>query len=1082
VSRWISRSSLRFARLVVAAAAAALILGVVQLRAAAVDVYPQFGPPTVQVQTEALGLSAAEVEQFVTVPLEQDLLNGVPWLATIHSRSQPGLSAIDLIFDDGTDVQAARQMVQERLTQAHALPNVGSPPVMVPTAATAARVAMVGLSSRTLSPVELSVLARWRVRPKLMGVPGVADISIFGQRDRQLQVRVDPARLNRDKVSLNQVIQTTGNALWVSPLTFVEASTPGTGGFVESGNQRLAIQHISPISTPQQLAAVPVEGAPNRLRLGDVAEVVEDHQPLIGDVPAAGAPGLVLVVQKTPGADTLAVTRGIEKALDEMRPGMSGVAIDTQVYRPASYLETALRTLGLALAIGLLLMLTVMALLGAWRAAVLAAVTVPLSVIGAAGILSWTGAQLTTMTVLGLAVAAVFAVDDAVLAGDAASRPGTSRADVAGRILHSRAAVGVAAVIVALAGLPLLALGALPRAFLAPALTALVVGLAVSTLVGLTLTPVVARLLAPSTRRAVDDGAAFGRGPLSRLVAPITRRTVSSRPPRWIPAAVAAGVLALAGAVAALPQLGQGHLLPTLADRDLLVRLDAAPATSLPEMDRITGRVAADLRSLPGVAAVGSHVGRAVASDQIVDVNAADVWLRLSDGADRARTETAVRSLLHGYPGLATHVGDYTGGLLDQAGRGNDLVVRVYGDDLTQLRRQAEAVKTALGSVAGVVAPRVDPVVSQPTVDVQVDLAVARAHGLKPGDVRRDATTLTSGLIAGNLYEQSKVFDVVVLGTPAARASLQALRGLGIDSPDGTQVALGDVASVKVHPEPSVITHDDVSRSIAVTAAINGRDANAVSDDVRAKVAALPMPREFSTRVLGEATVRQDAFRWTLGLAAAVILVAFLAVQALTRNWRRAALLLGLPILGGAGAVAAAPLAGGITSAGALTGLAAILALTLRSALVTDAELTDADAHGDVDSRPAMVGAVLQRRNVAVLTTALAVAAVLVPAAVLGSRAGLELLHPLAVSALGGLGTSCLVLLFLLPPLLLRTHAPKRARPPAEPPAEPAADVPATADGARKPATRAMPVAPRLPADDMTATATTDHGDEGNDR
>src|SRR5690349_5554899 len=194
VSRWIAHSSLRFARLVLAAAVAALILGVVQLRGAALDVYPQFGPPTVQVQTEALGLSASEVEQFVTNPLEQDLLNGVPWLATIHSRSQPGLSAIDLVFDDGTDIHAARQMVQERLTQAHALPNVGSPPVMVPTAATAARVAMVGLSSHRYTPIELSVLARWRIRPKLMGVPGVADVSIFGQRDRQLQVQVDPAR------------------------------------------------------------------------------------------------------------------------------------------------------------------------------------------------------------------------------------------------------------------------------------------------------------------------------------------------------------------------------------------------------------------------------------------------------------------------------------------------------------------------------------------------------------------------------------------------------------------------------------------------------------------------------------------------------------------------------------------------------------------------------------------------------------------------------------------------------------------------------------------------------------------------
>jgi Cu/Ag efflux pump CusA len=1053
VSRWISGSSLRFARLVVAAAVAALILGAVQLRAAAVDVYPQFGPPTVQVQTEALGLSAAEVEQFVTVPLEQDLLNGVPWLSTIHSRSQPGMSAIDLVFDDGTDVSAARQMVQERLTQAHALPNVGSPPVMVPTAATAARVAMVGLSSTSWSPVDLSVAARWRIRPKLMGVPGVADVSIFGQRDRQLQVRVDPARLKRDDVSLAQVIETTGNALWVSPLTFVEASTPGTGGFVESRNQRLAVQHVSPITTPQQLAAVPVEGvAGGRLRLGDVTDVVQDHQPLIGDAVTGAGPGLWLVVQKTPGADTLAVTRGLEKALDEMRPGLAGVSIDTQVYRPASYLETALRTLGLTLAAGLLLMLALLVLLGAWRAAVLALATVPLTVVGTAGLLSAAGAELTTMTLLGLAVPAVIAVDDAVLAGSLAGQPDISRGDVAARLLRSRAAVAVAALIVGVVGLPLLTLGALPRAFVAPLLLALGAGLVVSTLVGVTLTPVLARLLARRSPSATTTGSASLR-PLDRLVARTGR--VHTARPRRVPALVAVAVLALAGAAAALPQLGRGHVLPTLADRDLLVRVQAAPATSLPEMDRITGLLTGDLRSLPGVAAVGSHVGRAVASDQLVDVNSAELWLRLSDGADRAGTEAAITARLHAYPGLATHVGDYTADLLDQAGRGDDLAVRVYGDDLTLLRRQADAVKAALGSVPGVVAPRVDPLVTQPTVDVQVDLDRARQYGLKPGDVRRDATTLASGLTAGNLYEQAKIFDVVVIGTPAQRASLPALRNTGIDTPDQGQVRLGDIADVQLRPEPTAIVHDDVSRSVTVTASIRGRSAGDVAADVRAKVAALPTPREFHTRVLGQAVAQQDQSRWTLAVALGAVVLALLTLQALTRRWRRAALLLAVTVVGGAGAVAAAPLAGGITSAGALTGLAVVLALTLRGAVVLDADMTDAEVHGHADDVPTVIA----RRSAAALASALAVAALLVPAAVLGPRAGLELLHPLAVTALGGLVTSSAVLLLLLPPLLLGS----RSRPASKP-------VPVHEDG------------DPLVAVPTAAGTAVNPGNEGNDR
>src|SRR5215510_11399510 len=238
---WILGSGLRFGRLVIALAIGLLVIGIAQLRSAPVDVYPEFMPPSVEVQTEALGQSAAEVEQLITVPLEQDLLNGVPWLDKIHSASMPGLSAIDLTFVPGTNLYAARQMVQERMTQAHALPNVGSPPIMIQPLASASRVAMVRVSSATVSPVEMSVLARWKIRPRLMGVPGVANVSIYGQRDRQLQVQVDPHRLQDRRVSLTQVIETTGNALWVSPLTFVEASTPGTGGFVESPSQRLPV-------------------------------------------------------------------------------------------------------------------------------------------------------------------------------------------------------------------------------------------------------------------------------------------------------------------------------------------------------------------------------------------------------------------------------------------------------------------------------------------------------------------------------------------------------------------------------------------------------------------------------------------------------------------------------------------------------------------------------------------------------------------------------------------------------------------------------------------------------------------------
>jgi Cu/Ag efflux pump CusA len=256
--RWIAGASLKFRLLVLPFAAIAMVAGFLQLRRAPVDVLPEFTPPTVQIQTEALGLSAAEVEQFITVPLEQDLLNGVPWLDTIRSESIAGLSTVDLVFRTGTDVLRARQVVQERMTQAVALPHVSKAPVMIEPVSSTSRVMVIGLSAKDMSLIDMSVLARWRIKPRLMGVPGVANVSVWGQRERQLQVQVDPARLAAAGITLNQIIQTTGNALWVSPLTFVEASTPGTGGFLETGSQRLSIQHVLPITTAGDLARVPV--------------------------------------------------------------------------------------------------------------------------------------------------------------------------------------------------------------------------------------------------------------------------------------------------------------------------------------------------------------------------------------------------------------------------------------------------------------------------------------------------------------------------------------------------------------------------------------------------------------------------------------------------------------------------------------------------------------------------------------------------------------------------------------------------------------------------------------------------------
>src|SRR5262245_39697188 len=299
---WIVGSSLRFQRLVLAIAVAMIGFGFVQLRGTSMQTLPEFGPVRVEVQVEALGLSAEEVENLITNPMENEFFNGIPWLAKLESRTLPGLSSMEMTFEPGTDPIRGRQVVRERLTMAPALPAASSrPPLVVQPLSSTGRLMMIGLSSTQRSLIDMSLLSRWTIVPRLLSVPGVANVAIWGFRDRQLQVQVDPSRLVRAGVTLEQVLHTSANALWVSPLTFVEASTPRLGGFIDTANRRIEIQHNQPIKTAADLGKVTIEGAEDRgIHLADVANIVEDHQILIGDAVVQDAPSLMLVVERFP--------------------------------------------------------------------------------------------------------------------------------------------------------------------------------------------------------------------------------------------------------------------------------------------------------------------------------------------------------------------------------------------------------------------------------------------------------------------------------------------------------------------------------------------------------------------------------------------------------------------------------------------------------------------------------------------------------------------------------------------------------------------------------------------------------------
>jgi CzcA family heavy metal efflux pump len=1043
--RWIVGSSLKLRFMVVPLAAGMILLGVTQLRQMPVDVLPEFTPPLVDIQTEALGLSAQEVEQLVTVPLEQDLLNGVAFLDQIRSQSLPGLSRIELIFQPGTDVLAARQLVQERLIQAPGgIPNVSKAPVMLQPLSSTSRVMMIGLSSNDVSLIDMSVLARWKIRPRLMGVPGVANVAIWGQRERQLQVQVDPQKLRRHGVSLDQVIQSTGNALWVSPLSFVEASTPGTAGFIDTPNQRLGIQHVLPITTAKDLSQVRIEDTGAKvLRLGDVGQVVEDHQPLIGDALVNDSPSLMLVIEKFPGTNTREVTQGVEAALDEMRPGLSGITIDADLFRPVSFIDTATRNVTLALLLALLIMVVLLGgFLLDWRAALISLVAISLSLLVAMLVLDQRGATFNTMILAGLVIALGVVVDDAIVDVDAIRRrlrqrreataggqqpsggngAATTPAAILDASMEVRGPLLWATLIIGVAAVPLFFLQGLTGSFVRPLAVSYLLAVLASMVVALVVTPVLALLLftsgAPPAqwRRQSPPARWLQRGHAAALGRLVPR-------PRLAFAAVA--VIAVAG-LAVLPATGGRPMLPPLQDRDLLIQWEGAPGMSQPEMDRVTALATRELRSIPGVSDVGAHIGRAVTSDQVVNVNSAELWVSIAPGADYDRTVAAIRHAIDGYPGLTPNLVTYPEERMRQVQVGTDdpLVVRVFGEDLQVLRGKAEEVRRAIGGIDGVVSPRVDVQAQEPTVEIEVDLAAARQLGLKPGDVRRAAAVQLSGVTVGNLFEEQKVFDVTVWSTPPTRHSLSNIQDLLIDTPTGGKVRLGEVAVVRVVPTPTVIRHDDVSRYVDVTAAVRGRPLGDVTDEVRQRLRSIQFPLEHHAAVLGRYAEQRQTWQRVLSIAAAAAIGILLLLQAAFGSWRLAWLVflsLPLALVGGVLGAFALNLDGGqVTSLGSFAGLFTVLAIAARNGVLLVSHYQRLQQE---EGEHLGVGLVLrgsQERLVPIALSALTVAASLLPLVFLGSVPGLEVVRPLAAVVIGGLVTSTLLSLLILPVLYLR--------------------------------------------------------------
>ena len=1018
----IIESSMRYRLLVLALSVILLALGLSRLGASTVEGLPNFGPVRVEVQTEALGLSPEEVENLITNPMEQEFFTGIPWLHKIRSKSAPGLSAVEMEFESAANEVRARQVVQERLTMVPALPAVSKPPYVIQPSASTNRLMIFSMTSKEVSLIDISTLARWKVRQRLLAVPGVSNVAVWGLRDRQLQVLIDPHRLRLAKVNVDEVIRTTANAMWSSPLTYVEASTPGTGGFIDTAHQRISINHTQPIKTAKELARIAIESdQPVPITLGEVAEVVEGHQLLIGDSVVGGdAPGLLMVVERTPDSSISDVSAEVDRVIEALRPGLKGITIDTKVFRADAYVGAARSNLLASLGSGLVLAaLAVLALFMSWRVALVSGVAVLLSLGTAWLILSTRGLSLNLPIIAGLVLALILVIDDALVAVADFQRRLVADALPQGRGLdwlaescrNAAGPIATTVVIVLLSVAPLWLLSGLAGDFVRPMATAYLTAVVVSAAVSMIATPALAAFL------LVGPKASSGAPPMAAAY----RQRVGSVQSSPTVALVVGGVLVLAG-LACVPMLSTDKLLPELQDRDLVVRMAANPGSSLPATRALVIKATDAMRAIPGVRSVGAHIGRASTSDLVSSVDAADLWVSIKPDADYAATLAAITSAAKAQQGLTSEVSAYANLRVRQlaTANNNELVVRVYGRNYEVLAAKAETVAKSIAEIPGVLAPKITLPVLEPTIEVEVNIDKASAKGVKPGDVRRAAATLISSITAGQMFEESKIFDVVIWGRAEQRDSVEAVSNTLVDGPQDTQVRVGDVAEVRVRPNPSVIVHDAVSRFIDVTAQVQGQSMASVSAVAEQKLKSINFPSEHHVEVMGEATERERLRSNLVFYGLAALLVLYFVLQARTQSWGLGLLAFAGLLLPLGGSAVGAMLAGGRLSVLALMAVLAVLAYAARGSLVFVERCRRIERAGNSTPSAAVATQAAEEGFGAGLASTAAGLLALLPMLFFGMSAGLEVLMPMALLLLGGLLGAALFNLLLLPVLYPR--------------------------------------------------------------
>lgn len=1007
------RSALQYRWVVVWMALATMVFGTLALQSLPIDVLPSLTRPRVVVVSEAHGMAPEEVEQLVTFPIE-NALNGANGVLNVRSSSDIGLSVVNIEFDWGTDVFRARQTVQERLSLVSDRLPEDVQPKLGPISSLLGQIVLIGLWSEdgTTDPIQIRTLADWNIRPRLRNIPGVSQVITMGGGRLQYQVLVDLHRMHQFEVSLDE-IQT---ALAASNLNV-------TGGYVDRNSQENLIRGIGRIQSIADIEAVVVkqqEGRPVLLR--QVADVREGAQIKRGDSSVNGKDAVVLTIQKQPDADTRQVTQGIEDALDELRASLPPDVKIEITYQQREFVDFAIRNVAEALRDGAILVVIILFLfLLNVRTTFITLTAIPLSILITALVFRFFGLSINVLTLGGIAVAMGELVDDAIVDVEnifrrlrlnaASDQPRAVMGVIYDASVEVRNSIILSTVLVMVVFAPLFALTGMEGRLFTPLGIAYIVSILASTLVSLTVTPALSYFLLGGIGAKQERDSWFLRG-LKSMMRPVIRISLRAR---GLTVILAMAVFGFVASVLILLNMG-GNFLPPFDEGAAQINFFTRPGTSLSTSREIS--LVADQRLLPLlmdeenpdglIRYFTCRTGRAEEDEHVMGVNVSEYVLSLNAESGVSRTELIQKlsDAVQEIPGVETEVEQPIAHLIVHllSGVNAQIAIKIFGNDLEELRAKAEQVKTAIEDVPGIAPPTIEQQQITPQYRIEIKRDRLAYYGMSAASIQNFVETALNGQIVTEIVDQQKTIDLMLRFSDVYRTNIEDLHRLPLELPNGQRILLGDVAKIYRGGGPSAINREDGRRRMVVRVNTAGRDLSSVVADIKSRVADVPMSEGYYVTYGGQFEAQESAnqrITWLSMLA--ILVVAVILYSAFPSISIVSQLLFSLPtaFIGG---VLALVISGQSMSVAAMVGFISLGGIAARNGLLLISTYIERLPEEGFTQEMILAGSL--DRLAPVLMTAFTTGLGLVPLVIGGSLPGKEILFPVATVILGGLITS----------------------------------------------------------------------------